>query len=126
MNVFNQNVFTNVNTKKEIVYKHIQNTKMIIENFNKPQFKLPTVFLVTADIQFDIYHLFVYGKESKQIYYNVAYIPNYKTSVFMNKIFRKIRENDNLDYIEESEDEDDFENMDEDKYVDLQKITDRI
>jgi hypothetical protein len=121
MNVFNQNVFTNLNTKKEIVYKPIQNTKMIVENFNKPQFKMPTVFLVSADIQFDIYHLFVYGKESKQIYYNIAYIPNYKTSVFMNKIFRKIRENDNLDYIEESEDEEDFENMDEDKYVDLQK-----
>jgi hypothetical protein len=39
----------------------------------------------------------------------------------MNKIFRKIRENDNLDYIEESDDEDDFQNMDETKYVDLEK-----
>jgi len=121
MNVFNQNVFTNANMKKEQLYKPIQNTKLINENFNKPQFKLQTVFLVTADIQFDIYHLFVYGKGSKQVYYNIAYIPNYKTSVFMNKIFRKIRENDNLDYIEESEDEHDFENTTEDKYVDLQK-----
>ena len=122
MNVFNENVFTNANSKKEQIHKPIQNTKMIIENFNKPQFKMSTVFLVSADIQFDIYHLFVYGKGSKQVYYNVAYIPNYKTSVFMNKIFRKIRENDNLDYIEESEDEEDFENTAEDKYVDLQKM----
>ena len=120
MNVFCQNVFTNANTKKEIVYKSI-NTKNIIENYSKPQFKLPTIFLVSADIQFDIYHLFVYGKGSQNIYYNVAYIPNYKTSVFMNSTFRKIRENGNLDYIEESEDEEDFENIAEDKFVDLQK-----
>ena len=39
----------------------------------------------------------------------------------MNRIFRKIRENDNLDYIEESDDEDDFQNIDESKYVDLEK-----
>ena len=120
MNVFNQNVFTNANTKKEIIYKPM-NTKHIIENFSKPQYKLPTVFLVSADIQYDIYHLFVYGKSSQTIYYNVAYIPNYTTSVLMNKIFRKIRENENLDYIEESEDEEDFENTAEDKFVDLQK-----
>ena len=49
------------------------------------------------------------------------YIPDYKTSVMLNKIFRKIRENDNLDYIEESDDEDDFQNTEPDKYVDLKK-----
>jgi len=121
LNVFNQNVFTNANAKKELLYKPVQFPKLIQENYSKPQFKIPTVFLVSADIQFDVYHLFVYGKGSQTIYYNIAYIPNYKTSVFMNGIFRKIRENENLDYIEESEDEDDFENTAEDKYVDLQK-----
>jgi hypothetical protein len=39
----------------------------------------------------------------------------------MNGLFRNIRENSNLDYIEESDDEEDFENTREDKYVDLQK-----
>ena len=39
----------------------------------------------------------------------------------MNSIFRKINENKNLDFIEESEDEEEFEDMREDKYVDLQK-----
>ena len=39
----------------------------------------------------------------------------------MNKIFRKIKENENLDYIEESDDEEDFQNICEDKYVDLNK-----
>ena len=39
----------------------------------------------------------------------------------MNKIFRKIIENINLDYLEESEDEETFENVDENKFVNLEK-----
>jgi hypothetical protein len=39
----------------------------------------------------------------------------------LNKIFRNIRENNNLDYIEESDDEEDFQNTDIDKYVNLEK-----
>ena len=35
----------------------------------------------------------------------------------MNSLFRNIKENKNIDYIEESEDESDFENTSEDKYV---------
>lgn len=35
----------------------------------------------------------------------------------MNKLFRKIKENDNLDSIEESDDELEFEDQREDKYV---------
>jgi hypothetical protein len=93
-----------------------------IMDFNKPQYRYPTVFKVMADIQYDIYHLFVYGRKKEQVYYDVMYIPNYKTSVFMNSLFRKIRENQNLDYIEESEDEEDFENVAQDKYVNLSKI----
>lgn len=94
----------------------------IRSDFRKPQYKQKSVFLVSADIQYDIYHLFIYGKNNSKIYYNIAYIPDYKTSVFMNDIFRKIKENKNLDYIEESDDEEDFQNNNEDKYVDLQKI----
>jgi hypothetical protein len=91
-------------------------------DFSKPQYKYPAVFQVTADIQYDIYHLFAYGKNNIPIYYNVAYVPNYKSSVFLNGLFRNIRENKNLDYIEESDDEDDFQNMNEDKYVDINKV----
>lgn len=94
----------------------------ITMDFYKPQYKYPTVFQVTADIQYDIYHLFAYGKNKIPVYYNVAYVPNYKSSVFLNGLFRKIRENKNIDYIEESDDEDDFQNMNEDKYVDLNKV----
>jgi hypothetical protein len=91
-------------------------------DINKPQYRYPTVFQVTADIQYDIYHLFAYGKNNTPVYFDVAYIPNYKTSVFMNGLFRNIRENKNLDFIEESDDEDDFQNMNEDKYVDVEKV----
>ncbi len=90
-------------------------------DFSKPQYKYPTVFVVTADVQFDIYHLYAYGQYKAQIYCGVAGIPTYKTSIFMNGLFRKIRENSNLDYIEESDDEDDFENIDFAKYVDASK-----
>lgn len=90
-------------------------------NINKPQYKLQTVFKVMADFQFDIYRLFAYGSQKSPVYYNVAYIPTYRSSVFMNNLFRNIKENANLDAIEESDDEDDFENTDPEKYVNLTK-----
>jgi hypothetical protein len=90
-------------------------------DFTKPQYKCSTIFEVKADLQNDIYHLYAYGEKCKKIYYGLAYIPNYKTSVFMNGIFRKIKENANLDAIEESDDEEDFQDSRIDKYVDLNK-----
>jgi len=90
-------------------------------NYKKPQYKLSAVFVISADIKFDIYHLYACGKNMKNEYYGIAGIPTYKTSIFMNSLFRKIRENEILDYIEESEDEEEFENIKEDKYVDLKK-----
>ena len=53
--------------------------------------------------------------------YDIAYIPDYQTSTMMNKLFRNIKENDNLDALEESDDEEEFENMNDDKFVDLEK-----
>jgi len=92
-----------------------------VPDFTKPQYRYASVFRVMADIQFDVYHLYAYGPGGKYVYYDVAYIPNFEKSVFLNGIFRNIRENRNLDYIEESDDEDDFEDTRADKYVDLQK-----
>jgi hypothetical protein len=89
--------------------------------YSKRQYNETAIFQVRADVQYDIYHLYMYGLNKCPVYYDVASIPNYKTSVFMNGIFRKIRENQNIDYIEESEDEEDFENIKMDKYVDLNK-----
>jgi hypothetical protein len=93
-----------------------------LSRFSKKQYKYPTNFRIMADVQFDIYHLYAYNSATNTLmYYDLAYIPNLKTSMFMNKIFRNIRENQNLDYIEESDDETDFENINDDKYVDLKK-----
>lgn len=95
--------------------------KQLAMAYSKPQYKEMTVFQVMADLQYDIYHLYAFGKNNGHVYYGVAGIPTLKTSVYMNNLFRNIRENKNLDYIEESDDEDDFENIDQDKYVDLNK-----
>jgi hypothetical protein len=90
-------------------------------DLHKPQYKYLCVFQVLADIQYDIYHLYACGKNKTMVYYNVACIPTIKCSVLMNNIFRNIRENKNIDYIEESDDEDDFQDIREDKYVKLDK-----
>ena len=75
------------------------------------------IFEVRADLQNDIYYLNSGGDEEELI----AYIPNIAVSVFMNFIFRKIKENDNLDLLEESEDEEEFENTSDERFVDLEK-----
>jgi hypothetical protein len=40
----------------------------------------------------------------------------------MNKLFRNIKENRNLDALEESDDDEEFENIQIDKFVDLNKV----
>ena len=78
-------------------------------------------FMIKPKIQCDIYDLYLYDN-NMLINYDIAYIPDFKTSVYMNSLFRKIRENDNLDLLEESDDEDEFENISEDKFVYLDKF----
>lgn len=89
-------------------------------DFSKPAYRYSAIFNVNADPQLDLYHLYAYGGHDVLVYCGLAGIQSYKTSVFMNQIFRRIRENDNLDLVEESEDEDDFENTDLNKYVNLE------
>lgn len=124
LNVFvNKKItFTNITSQEEKnIKKHCFDTIDFKNDYTKPQFRNPTVFQIVADIQFEVYHLFCYGLNNRLIYYGVAGIPSYKTSVFMNSLFRKIKENNNLDFIEESDDEEDFENIDIDKYVNVEK-----
>jgi len=91
-------------------------------NFSKPQYKEAAIFEVKANMQSDVYHLYAYkNAEYPREFYGVAYVPNYKTSVWLNSLFRNIKENWNLDAIEESDDEADFEDIRVDKYVDLNK-----
>ncbi len=97
--------------KKTIHNKH--------NNNRNEQTKYKTTFIVKADSQTDVYNLYAYDEQRNLNLYDVAYIPNCKSSVYMNSLFRSIKENYNLDLIEESDDEDDFENVSEDKYVNL-------
>ena len=75
------------------------------------------VFKVSAANQNDIYNLFCYSKGKTNYFYGTAFIPDYNTSVTLNNLFRNIRENKNLDYLEESDDEEEFENTRDDKYL---------
>ena len=74
------------------------------------------VFLVKATNYPDNYVLH-YKENNKYISYESALIPNINISFFMNKLFRKNNENDNIDLIEESDDEENFENINENKYL---------
>lgn len=114
----NANQNTNQNVRPNINQPH---NKQQHNNNNLQQF----VFKVTPDIQNDIYHLF-YIKDGKEEFLDYASIPDYTTSVMMNKLFRNIKENTNLDFLEESDDEDEFENENLDKFVYLDKAFNMI
>jgi hypothetical protein len=79
------------------------------------------VFLVKPDIQNDIYYLYCLDQNLKEEQHSIANVPDYNTSVMMNKLFRIVKENNNLDALEESDDEDEFENEDISKFVHLDK-----
>ena len=77
-------------------------------------------------MQNDIYQLHYYDNNSSDNVFDYAYIPDYKTSVMMNKLFRNIKENANLDALEESDDEEEFENDRPDKFVFLDRALNMI
>jgi hypothetical protein len=79
------------------------------------------IFKVKATIQDDIYNIYCFDYNGSTEPYCDAMIPTYKSSVMMNGLFRTIKENANLDRLEESDDDDEFENINEDKFVDLNK-----
>lgn len=81
---------------------------------------LTALFRVKATLESDIYELFCLS-HGKEVAYGIAMIPTYKHSVSMNNEFRRIKENGNLDLLEESDDEEEFENVSVDKFVDLEK-----
>ena len=84
--------------------------------------KCGIVLQIKADLDADIYHLYCKKQNSnKLIHCGIAAIQSYNTSIKLNKLFRKIKENHNLDLLEESDDEEEFEDTSEDKYVDLSK-----
>lgn len=96
-----------VSQVKYIDYRAIRNGRVRVPD---------AVFSVAPDIQNDIYHI-----STNEGYHGIAAVQSYETSKFMNKLFRNIKENRNLDLLEESDDEDEFENVADDKYVHIDK-----
>lgn len=119
-----------IHTKKQIMFKlphmgldppvhndyNIYNIRMINLYGKTNYYKYQTddkIFIVKPTIKSDIYEL--YDLNNK--FNSYAFVNTYKCSVMMNDLFRKVFENHNLDLIEESDSEEDFENTNEDKYV---------
>tara|TARA_B100001059_G_scaffold203806_1_gene212693 strand:- start:2145 stop:3074 length:930 start_codon:yes stop_codon:yes gene_type:complete len=105
----NRNLNSNTNHFNSTLYK------------NTDYDNLKRVFSIQADLQNDIYNLYIRNKHNNLEIFDIAYIPDYKTSIMMNNLFRNIKENYNLDALEESDDEEEFENIDDDKFVNLNK-----
>jgi hypothetical protein len=116
-----------------IQYRYLNSKKILFVKYYKPKTTQKqdlscsssvkcdkAVFKISPQIQTDIYNLFVY-KDGKEEFYDIAFIPDYSTSVLMNKLFRNIKENNNLDLLEESDNEDEFENEKEDRFVYLDR-----
>jgi hypothetical protein len=106
------------------IQQHQQQPQKEKENKVKPKIvtEKNRIFKVVPDIQNDIYHLYEVNKDTKEErLFDVAYIPDYKTSVMMNYLFRNIKENTNLDALEESDSEEEFENDKFDKFVHLDR-----
>jgi len=79
------------------------------------------IFQITAMCLPDIYNIYCKNKDGALINYGYLHIPSYKVSVMMNELFREIKENRNLDALEESDDEDEFENISPSKHVYLER-----
>lgn len=110
-----------LNSKKVLFIKYYKPKTTQKMDSSSPSVKCDkAVFRVSPQIQTDIYNLFVY-KDGQEEFYDIAFIPDFVTSVLMNKLFRNIKENTNLDALEESDDETEFENDKEDKYVFLDR-----
>lgn len=103
------------------VINSVVTDKHLDKPYSRKQTKRETVFLVRPDIQNDIYYLFCLNGQLKEEQYGIAHIPDYNTSVMMNNLFRIIKENKNLDALEESDDEEEFEKENIDKFVHLNR-----
>ena len=101
---------------KAISFQNLSDSKNIGMIYNKLEINKECIFKINATIQDDIYLL--YGLDG---FYGYAGIFDYKTSVMMNNYFRKIKENANLDFLEMSDAEEEFENIEKDKFVNLKK-----
>lgn len=101
-----------------IQHRYYQNNKYYYNERNIIRQDICASFLIKAEVPDDIYTIYTKDTDAP---FGRAIISNYKKSVFMNGIFRNIKENTNLDLLEESDGEDEFENTNGDKYIKCDK-----
>ena len=121
--IFNEKIGYCFNLIKNLNYEikgvRFVNFNSITNNcilLNKVQEEKECIFKVKSSIEEDVYRIYSRNGE-----YGNLLIQNYKTSVMMNNLFRNIKENKNLDLLEMSDSEDEFENIDPNKYINLEK-----
>lgn len=105
-------------TKNSIWTKQISKMPQWSLKLQNPVYKSKQLFWVKAETSYDVYYLYTRDKNL----YMYAFIPDYETSVMMNNIFRKIPENQCLDKIEESDDDEVFQNISDNKYLQRKKL----
>lgn len=85
-------------------YLNISECKILIQKKEEVVHEKRKVFEVVSDRQYDIYHLYSLTND-KYVYFDVAFIPSYKISLWMNMLFHPQKESWSMDDIEESDDE---------------------
>lgn len=114
----NTNFYDINNSIKNIPYE-IKELKYILQNETQLYVKYKkynlgenntssqkNIFKVIPSKKTDIYNLYSLNKTSNEYdFHSVAFIQDYKLSIMMNKIFHGLKEHDNLDYLEDSDDE---------------------
>uniref|UniRef100_A0A6C0LM45 mRNA capping enzyme adenylation domain-containing protein n=1 Tax=viral metagenome TaxID=1070528 RepID=A0A6C0LM45_9ZZZZ len=125
-------LYNNYNKYLSLEYKNINNNNNNNNNIKHTPNNITNsnhlsdnkrVFKIKAEIQNDIYSLYSPEDVGNQLnFHSTALVPSYKTSVMLNNLFRTIKENKNLDALEESDDEGDFQNVNVDKFVNLCKV----
>ena len=81
--------------------------------------ELTRVFTVIPRVEQDVYELRCIASSLNTRY---AAVQTLAESIVLNKLFRRIRENDDIDLAEMSEDEEDFENVDPRKFVQSRQL----
>ena len=117
------NIFNNIYNLAYIPYGvslWSKDKNMGVYTFNNNSNIFEGIFQIKALPNHDTYALYCINNNKLEFHGNCL-IVNYKLSIYMNSIFRNIIENTNLDLLEESDSEDIFENIDENKFVDLEK-----
>ena len=113
--VYKPYLVTQRNVTQPTIHKPTNTANVIQKPINTRRREV--VFTIKPDIQNDIYHL--YCSDGKE--FGITCIPDYTTSVMMNNLFRSIKENKNLDALEESDDEEELQNDKVDRFVFMDK-----